>query len=214
MKYPIADSSPRNAALVVGVAFITSLFFVTLVDDFLLANFVIPGDTAALARDIEADRRLFGFAVIGYLVVLALDSTIGLALYAVLRPASKHLALATAALRLSYALTLIIGVSALSLQIIDAYGYASLKLVGYVFFAFHILVLGCAVLKSDYLPNSLGALLVLASFTYIGFFADVELPEYLAIITMVIMASAELLLSIWLIAKRNTLPERPTGATV
>lgn len=213
MKSFIADSSPRKAALVVGIAFITSLLLVTLVDDLLLANFVIPGDTAALARDIEADRRLFGFAVVGYLIVLALDSTIGLALYAVLRPASEDLALATSALRLLYAFTLIIGLFALSLQIIDAYGYASLKLVGYVFFAFHILVLGCAVLKSDYMPNSLGALLVLASFTYIVFFVDVQLPESLAIITMLIMASAELLLSIWLIVRRNTLPERPTGAT-
>ena len=56
MKNLIADFSTSKAAMVVGIAFITSVFTVTLVDDFLLANFVVPGDTAALARDIEPTR--------------------------------------------------------------------------------------------------------------------------------------------------------------
>ena len=76
MKKFIPDLSTSKAAMVVGIAFITSVIIVTLVDDFLLANFVVPGDTAALARDIEANGRLLGFAVVGYLLVLALDSII------------------------------------------------------------------------------------------------------------------------------------------
>ena len=59
MKSLIADLSPSKAAMVVGIAFLTSVFIVTLVDDFLLANFVVPGDTEALAGDIEANGRLF-----------------------------------------------------------------------------------------------------------------------------------------------------------
>ena len=69
MKSFIAKLSTSKAAMVVGIAFITSILIVSLVDDFLLANFVVPGDTAALARDIEANGRLFGFAVVGYLDV-------------------------------------------------------------------------------------------------------------------------------------------------
>ena len=99
MKNFIADLSPSKAAMIVGIVFITSVFIVTLVDDFLLANFVVPGDTEALASDIEAYTRLFGFAVIGYLLVLTLDSMIGLALYVLLKPANKNLALLTAVLR-------------------------------------------------------------------------------------------------------------------
>jgi len=193
--------------MTVGVAFITSIIIVTIVDDFLLANFVIPGDTAALARDIEANGRLFGFAIVSYLIVLVLDSIIGLALYVVLKPANKNLALITSALRLLFAFTVIIGLFALALQIIDVYSYASLKLVGYLFFALHILVLGYSVFKSGYIPKSLGILLILASFTYIVFFVDINLPEALMIIIMLTMAIAELLLSIWLIVKRNGLPE-------
>jgi len=93
MKKIIANLSTSKAAMVVGIAFITSIIFVTVVDDFLLANFVVPGDTAALARDIESNGKLFGFAVAGYLIVLVLDSIIGLALYVVLKPSNKNLAL-------------------------------------------------------------------------------------------------------------------------
>ena len=207
MKNFITNLSTSKAAMVVGIAFISSIFIVTLVDDFLLANFVVPGDTAALARDVEANGRLFGFAIVGYLIVLVLDAIIGLALYVVLKPANKNLASLTAVLRLLYAFTVIIGIFALAFQIIDVYNYASIKLLGYLFFALHILILGYAVFKSAYIPKSLGILLVVASFTYIVFFVDLNLPEALGIIIMLTMAVAELSLSIWLMVKRNRLPE-------
>ena len=207
MKNFITNLTPSKAAMVVGIAFITSIFIVTLVDDFLLANFVVPGDTEALANDIEANGRLFYFAVVGYLLVLTLDSIIGLALYVVLKPANKNLASLTSVLRLLYAFTLVIGLFALVFQIIDAHSYASIKLVGYIFFALHIFVLGYSILKSGYIPNSLGVLLILASFTYIVFFVDLYLPKSLMAIIMLTMAIAELSLSIWLIVKRNGLPE-------
>jgi len=205
MKNFITALSPSKAAMVVGISFITSVIIVTLIDDFLLANFVVPGDTEALARDIEANGRLFGFAIIGYLLVLVLDSIIGLALFVVIKPTNKNLALLTAVLRLLYAFTLIIGLFCMAIQIIDVYFYASIKLIGYIFFALHIFVLGYSVLKSGYIPKSLGILLIVASFTYIVFFVDLHLPETLMVIIMLTMLMAELSLSIWLMVKRNTL---------
>ena len=192
--------------MVVGIAFITSVLIVTIVDDFLLANFVVPGDTKVLANDIQANERLFGYAVVGYLLVLVLDAIIAIALYVVLKPADKHLASLTTVLRLLYALTLIMGVLALAFKSIDAYGYASIKLLGYVFFALHIFILGYSVFKSAYIPKILGILLVVASFTYIIFFVDFQLPEALNVITMLTMAVAELSLSIWLLVQRKRLP--------
>ena len=206
MKNSIANLSTSNAALVVGVAFITSVIIVTIVDDFLLANFVVPGDSAALAKDIKANGKLFGFAVVGYLLVLALDSIIGLALYVVLKPSNKNLALLTATLRLLYAGILVIGLFALVVRVVDVYGYATIKLFGYIFFSLHIFVLGYSVFKSGYIPKILGVLLIIASFTHIVFFIDVHLSEVLEVITMLTMAIAELSLSIWLMVKRNTLP--------
>ena len=196
-----------KAALLVGIAFIISVVIVTLVDDFLLANFVVPGDTPALEKDIEENSVAFHFATFGYLLVLLLDSIIGLALYVVLRPANEKLALLTSALRLLYAFILITGVSALGLQSIDVYGFANLKLIGYLFFALHILALGYTVTISGYIPKTLGVLLILASLTYTVFFVDLKLPEALLNSIMLTMAIAELSLSIWLIVKRNKLPE-------
>ena len=207
MKKFIADLSTSKAAMLVGIAFITSIFIVTLVDDFLLANFVVPGDTAALARDIAANVKLFGFAVVGYLLVLALDSIIGLALYVVLKPANKNLALLTAVLRLLYACILVSGLLALVFQIIDVYGFETIKLFGYIFFALHIFVLGYSVFKSGYIPKSLGILLIFASFTYVVFFVDLHLSGILEVTIMLAMAIAELSLSIWLMVKRKRLPE-------
>ena len=208
MKSFIANFAPSKAAMLVGVAFITSVIFVTLIDDFLLANFVVPGDIEALERDIEANGKLFGLAVVGYLLVLALDSVIGLALYIVLKPANKILASLTAVLRLLYAFTLVIGLFCLVFQINDVYGYSSIKLLGYIFFALHIFVLGYSVFKSGYIPRSLGILLLIASFTYIVFFVDLNLAQTLQVIIMFTMLLAELSLSIWLIVKRNSLPEK------
>ncbi len=207
MKNLINALPTSKAAVVVGIAFISSVVIVSLVDDFLLANFVVPGDTAALDRDIEANGRLFSFAVVGYLLVLMLDTIIGLALYIVLKPANKNLASFTAVLRLLYVLVVVIGIFGLVLQIIDVYGYASIKLIGYVFFALHILVLGYSIIKSGYIPKSLGALLILASITYLVFFVELNLPESIMVVIMLIMAIAELSLSIWLLIKRNRIPQ-------
>lgn len=192
--------------MVVGVAFITSIIIVTIVDDFLLPNFVVPGDTATLARDIESNGKLFGFAVFGYLVVLALDSIIGLALYVVLKPSNRNLALLTATLRLLYAGILVSGLFALIVHVVDVFGYTTIKLLGYVFFSLHIFVLGYTVFKSGYIPKILGVLLIIASFTYIVFFIDLHLSEILEVIIMLTMAIAELSLSIWLMVKRSRLP--------
>ena len=206
MKKFIANLSTRNAGMVVGIAFIISVIIVSIVDDILLPNFVVPGDTGALARDIEANGNLFVFAMFGYLIVLALDSIIGLALYVVLKPANRRLALLTAVFRLLYAFILMIGLFFLAIQIIDAYAYASVKLIGYLFFGLHIFILGYSVFKTGYIPKSLGVLLMLASFTYTVFFVDLQLPEALELIIMLTMLAAELSLSIWLLVKRNALP--------
>ena len=206
MKSFIDKLSTSKAAMIVGVAFITSILIVSLVDDVLLANFVVPGDTAALARDIEANGRLFGFAAVGYLLVLALDSVIGLALYVVLKPANMKLALITAVLRVLYACILAIGLFALVFQIIDVYGYAAIKLFGYIFFAVHVFFLGYSAYNSGYIPKSIGILLIFASFTYIVFFVDLHLSEILEVVIILTMAIAELSLSIWLMVKRNILP--------
>ena len=209
----IANISQRKAAMVVGISFITSLLLAIFVGNFILPNFINPGDTAALANDIKANERLFSIAVIVYLIILALDATIALALYIVLKPANKILASLSGLFRLLYAATMVISVLALAYQFIDVYSYGTIKLwIGYLFFTCHIFVTGYAVFKSGYIPRVIGVLLMIVSFCYVmAFYVSFPVPEAILIIYMVFMIIGELSLSLWLLLKNAKIPEMKRG---
>jgi hypothetical protein len=208
LKNLIANISQRKAAIVVGIALITSFLLCIVIDDFVLSNFIVPGDSAKLASDIMANEMQFGIAVAGYLIILTLDAAIAIALYVVLKPANKNLASLTAVLRLLYVATLAISVLALVFQVIDVYSYGTIKLIGYIFFTAHLFVLGYSIFKSGYIPKILGVLLIIASFIYIiVFYADFLVPEALLLILMVPAVIAELSLGIWLLLKSTKIPE-------
>jgi hypothetical protein len=203
----VVCNSPRKAAIVFGVSIIAMFILAIIVDDFILANFIGPGGTAALAKDIGAAQARFGLAVAGYLLILLLDVVIALALYVILKPVGRKLASLTSALRLTYAIILVIAVLALVLQFIDVYSYGTVKLIGYIFFTGHIFFLGYAVLKSEYIPNGLGVLLLIAFLSYIVLLYGKSLvPEALLPIFVVPAAISELSLGIWLLWKRAKLP--------
>lgn len=208
MTKSIDNISLRKAAIVAGSAFIISFFLAILVDNFILPNFIIPGDTAALANDIIANERLFNIAVIVYLIILALDATIALALYIVLKPTSRTLASLTGIFRLLYVAVMVIGVLALALQFIDVDSYGTAKLIGYLFFTCHIFILGYLVFRSSYIPRILGVLLLIASFCYVmAFYVTLSLPKALLLIFMIFMIMGELSLSLWLLFKNAKLLE-------
>lgn len=194
--------SQRKAAIVVGVAIVAMFFMAIIVDNFILSNFIGPGDETALAGDIEASQVRFGFAVAGYLIILMLDLAIALALYVILKPVGKILASLTAGFRLLYTVIMVIGVFLLLVHLIDVHSYGNIKLLGYLFFTAHILVLGYSVLKSGYIPKGLGILLIIAFFCYIVLlYGQSIVPEQLLPIFVVPAAIAELLLGIWLLWK-------------
>jgi len=201
----IANISQRKAAIVVGTAFIISLFLAIIVGNFILPNFINPGDTAALANNIKTNETLFHIAVVLYLIILALDATIALALYIVLKSANKILASLSGIFRLFYATIAVISVLALAFQFIDVYSYEIMKLwIGYLFFTCHLFVTGYAVFKSGYIPRFLGILLIIDSFCYVmAFYVSFLVPEALLLIFMVIMIIGELSLSLWLLLKGN-----------
>ena len=210
MTRSIDDISKQKAAIVVGIAFIISLILVIIVGDFILPNYITPGDTAALANDIKANERLFSIAVVLYLIILALDATIAVALYIVLKPVNRKLASLTGIFRLLYTAIMVIGVLALALQFIDIYSYGTIKLIGYIFFTCHLFVTGYTVFKSGYIPKPLGVLLIVVSFCYVmAFYITilVPLPIVLLLIFMVFMIMGELSLSLWLILRSAKLPE-------
>ena len=208
MKNLIADISLRKAARVIGIAFIISFILAVFVGNFILPNFINPGDTEALANDIKDNERLFSIAVVGYLIILALDTAIALGLYILLKPTNRILAFLSGNLRLLYVATMVISVLALAFQFIDVSSYGTVKLIGYLFFTCHIFVTGYTIFISGYIPRFLGVLLILAFFSYIlAFYLSFLVPEALLMIFMLFMIIGELSLSLWLLLKANKLPE-------
>ena len=199
--------SERKASIVFGVAIVAMFILAIVVDNFILGNFIGPGDVAALAGDIEADQTRFGFAVVGYLLILLLDLAIALAVYVILKPVSKILASLTAVFRVLYTATMVIGVLSLASQFIDVQSYGNMKLIGYIFFTAHIFMLGYSVLKSRYIPKGLGVLLIIAFFCYIILlYGKAVVPEQLLPVIVVPAALAELFLGIWLLWKGGKVP--------
>lgn len=208
MKKLIPDISLSQAARIVGISFIISFILVVYVGNFILPNFVNPGDTETLANDIEENEQKLNIAVVGYLIILALDAVIALGFYILLKPKNKILATLSGNLRLLYVIIMVISVLAFAFQFISVSSYGSIKLIGYLFFTGHILVTGYTVFISGYIPRIFGVLLILAFFSYVlAFYVSFLVPEALLMIFMLFMIIGELSLSIWLVLKGGKIPE-------
>ena len=102
-KGPTADISQRKVALAAGF----SLFFLALLavfaQFFVLETIFVPADAAATFNNIMASEGLFRGGIAAFLIVIILDIVVAWALYVLLRPVNRPLALLTAWLRLSFA---------------------------------------------------------------------------------------------------------------
>ena len=208
MKKLIADISLSQAARIVGISFIISFILVVFVGNFILPNFVNPGDTETLANDIKDNEQLFNIAVVGYLIILALDAAIALGFFILLKPTNKILASLSGNFRLLYVAIMVISVIALAFQFIGVSSYGTIKLIGYLFFTCHILVTGYTVFISGYIPRIFGVLLIIAFFSYVlAFYVSFLVPEALLMIFMLFMIIGELSLSLWLVLKGGKIPK-------
>ena len=204
MKNLIVDLSIRKASIIVGIGFIIMFLLALFADVFVLENLVVPGDAVTTADNIQADELLFSLGIVGYIIILALDVIIALALYAILKSVNKNLSKLAAVLRLIY--TGIMGISLFALVLLFSNEYSYGKLIAYVFFISHVFVLGYLVFKCSYITKALGAFLIIASFCYIillygEYIFSKELFEALFMIAIIPATFAELSLGIWLLIR-------------
>ncbi len=208
MKNLIADISIRQAARVIGIAFIISFILAVFVGNFILPNFINPGDTKTLANDIKDNERQFSIAAVVYLIILALDAAIALGFFILLKPVNRILASLSGNFRLLYVAIMVISVLALAFQFIDVSSYGTIKSIGDLFFTCHILVTGFTIFMSGYIPRIFGVLLIIAFFSYVlAFYVSFIVPEVLLLIFMLFMIIGELSLSLWLLLKGAKLPD-------
>ncbi|HEX2373951.1 MAG TPA: DUF4386 family protein [Actinomycetota bacterium] len=136
---------------------------------------VVEGDAAATARNLVDHQLLLRGITYGFTVVAVLDVVVAWALYALLRPVSRRLALLSAWLRVAYAAGFAAALSNLYVAAGQPGAQASTSLsqfkdgwdLALAVFGLHLLVLGYLVFRSKYMPRVLGVLVMVASLGYL-----------------------------------------------
>ena len=225
-----SETSPLLYVKVAGYGLLLMFILAIFSNFFVLEGLIIPGDATATANNIHANELLFRSGVISFIIVLILDVLVAWALYVLLLPVNKNLAMLAAWLRLVYTtifgmaiyhllsvLQLLSGAEYLKVYEIDQLNAQVMLfidafnngwLIGLVFFGLHLLAIGYLIFKSGYMPRFLGVLLIISSFGYlVDSFAQFLLSNYnrYESIFMLIVAVpgviAELSLCLWLLIK-------------
>jgi len=228
------DESQRKAARVVGFTYLFALVPAVFAEFYVPAQLIVYNNAAETARNIMAHERLFRLGIASNLTVFAVDVVLITALYVVLKPVNRNLALLAAFWGLIETAILVVitlndfdvlrvlsgadylrvfeadRLQALARLSIGAHGAG--YNVGLVFAGLRSTVFCYLWFKSDYVPNALAAWGVFSSFLLATCtFAFIIFPEFAKIATVGYYGGAifvfELTMGFWLLLKRL----RPSG---
>jgi len=219
---PAATSLSRRIALIGGIGLLLIAVLTPFARFGVLQTLVVPGDATATVNNIAASEGFFRAGIATLLIVVMLDIVVAWALYVVLRPTSRTVALFSGWLRLAYA-----GVFAMALanlldaaQLVSGAGGSTLPPqieaqvmasissfdngwigIALAIFGLHLVSLGALVFKSAHFPKFLGVLVVIAGGGYLAdSFAAILTPDFgftFSLFTFV----GEALLIVWLLMR-------------
>jgi hypothetical protein len=224
----VVDGTQQRAARIAGFAYLIPTAFVVYANFGLRGRLLVSGDTAETVRRIAADISLFRLSVAFDLVYCV--GVVGLlsALYVVLRPVNRYLAVLATLLKLVYAATAMLMVlswhTIARLVTNPAYAQsfgadhlqALVKLntsatmdeyyIGLAFWAVSATVIGWLWLKSRYIPSALALFgLVSAAWCALCTFAFIINPAFSQIVNLwwfdSPLAIFDIVLSFWLLFK-------------
>ena len=221
------ERSPQFYARMAGLMYLAIIVLGLFGEVFVRGALVVSGDPTATASNIAASPWLWRAGIAGDLLMHVLDVPVLVFFYFLLRPVSETLALLATLMNLvqtcvlvANKLTLLVPLylldspgtlSSFSPEQLDALSYLAIRAhghgfgVGLIFFGFACLVRGYLIVKSGYLPKTLGVLIVVAGLSYlINSFALLLAPALAALLFPAILVPAfiaELSLCLWLIVK-------------
>ena len=219
------ESSPVRYARIGGWMYLAIIALGLFGEAWVRGSLVVGGDPAATAANIQGAASLWRLGVAGDLLMHVLDVPLIVILYLLLRPVSPGLALLSAvfnvvqtAVLAANKLTLLAPVfllegsaTALPAEVAQGLAYVAITAHGYgfgvglVFFGFACLVRGYLIMHCDYLPRTLGYLLLAAGACYlVNSFALLLLPGLASALFPLILLPAfvgELSLALWLTFK-------------
>ncbi len=231
------DASQRTAAKVAGISCLIVMVIVVLANYALLNPLLVPGDPAATARNILAHERTFRLTLAGFLIYSAGVVVLIAALYVILKPVNRGLALAAALFRLVFALLWLLTTLNLlkALRLLGGTGYlhvfeadrlqawARLSLaanfddyyVGLPFFALASTLCSYLWYKSRYIPRALAGFgLISSAWCVFCAFVFLVFPGFGKPVNPYWfdspMALFEMALSLWLLFKGAKVPRENT----
>jgi hypothetical protein len=221
--------SLRQAALVAGFGY---LFMPVAYAEFAIyPKLVIPGNIDQTAQNIASHPRLFVAAILCYLITLVLDIVIAWALYILLAPVNRAVSLLTAWFRLMYTAVALFGL----LNLVTVYwlfttpdyltsfgsgplhAQANLLLhsfrydwsISLVIFGIHLVLLGCLIYRSSYIPKIIGILLIINGFGWVIDSLQPYLYPNAHLGFVFITFFAELLFMLWLLIRGWKIKDQP-----
>lgn len=223
--YP-ATPAQHTAAKIIGIIYPIQMATGIFGEIFARGQLIVRGDAARTAENIMASEQLFRLSIAGDLITYILVMVLTWALYVLLRPVNRHLALLGAFFRLSELAVLCIATvnSLLVLRLLSGAAYLKTfdvnQLHSLVMLAYHtqglgmsvgfiLLGLGSAVfayllLRSRFVPKALAALGIFASLLLaIGSLAIIVFPGLgvIGMSYMMPMGLYEVGLGFWLLIK-------------
>jgi hypothetical protein len=211
----ITDTSLRKAARVAGFMFLFSFIVPTLNWAFVLSKLNVAENTLATAKNIMANELLFRIGITMELIMSVGLIVLGLALYIILKPVNKNLALLALLWKLTEAALAasIVLISFLALQILNGTEglilnkHTVLFSIPMVFLGLDMMVFSYLFFKSKYIPRILAGFGIL-SFALIFIYALMYIiaPKYAAmpINQLIYWAPSglfEIIIGIWLLVK-------------
>jgi hypothetical protein len=220
------EFSPNRYARMCGALYLYIIVAGTFAEVFVRSRF-ITRDPATTATNILANEWLFRIALSGELLHLACDVAVAVVLYALFKPVDRYIALLAAFMRL-VALVILAMTSLLqfaSLRLLGGVGYLgafdpaqrqSLALLamrlhgdGYAvclaFFGFACLSLGYLIVRSTFMPRTIGVLMGVAGVCYVvRSFTQFVAPTIATAMDPAVFLPpfvAELTLALWLLVK-------------
>jgi len=225
----IANASQRKAARVAGFMFLFSLIVPLLNWTFVLSRFVVAEDVIATANNIMANELLFRIGLTIELVMSVGLVVLALALYTILKPVNKNLALLALSWKLVEAalVAVIVLVSFTALQISNGQAYVAgltaeqlqapvgfllnkhtvLYSIPMVFLGLNLIVFFYLFFKSRYIPGILAGFGILSyALILVHALGNILAPKYATIPTVEIICYTpscllELMIGIWLLFK-------------
>jgi hypothetical protein len=204
--YPITsgllptDISQRTVALIAGVGLLLMAILAPIAHFGVLQSLIVPADAAATVANITESEGSFRFAIAALLVVTFLDILVAWALYVLLRPVNRTLALLVAWLRLAAAAAFLPALANLLdiAQLLggpDASTFPAAVIQAQVMssaasftngwdielavFGLHLLGVGALVYRSVQFPRVLGVLVVIAGVGYLAdTFTRILVPDF------------------------------------